>query len=220
MPDASQTEPLTAVLRRLRETLAPAGRDRGLLDRQVLLTAATKERLYAAAVTSEPAYRPGTNVALEQIVAELTADRRPGLASVVALTRGASRLRERPFDGQDRSEVEVFVSGAATALERVRLLAVAAHLCGIAARICLLYGATGSRPTFHAVCELGIMGGWAVFDPLANQSYLVTHHPYASAWDLMRRPAIVDAHPEHGAKATIDSSLYRVIGISSIVIEA
>ncbi len=218
MLDASRSEPSSALLQSLSLDLAPGGRDQRLLDRQVLLTTTTKVLLYEAPVVSEPAYLRGASPPLENMVAELTAGKRPGLATIVALSRAVSHLRERPYDAHDRSEAEVFASGEATAIERARVLAAAAQVSGIAARLCLLYG-TGPEPAFHAVCELGVMGNWAVFDPLANQSYLVTHHPYASAWDLLRRPAIVDAHPEHGSKPTIDSAFYRVIGIASCIVE-
>ncbi len=212
--------PLPAVLLMLRDTLAPGGRDQRLLDHQVMLSLATKDRLYADPVPSEPGYRPVTTVSIEKLVADLTVGLRPGLATIVALTRAAFRLQGRPYDGLDRSEAEIYHSGTATAIERARLLAVTAQVAGIASRICLLYRAAGDQPPFHAVCELRVMGTWAVFDPLANQSFLVTHHPYASAWEIMRRPAVADMHPEHGRKPTLDSSFYRVIGIAPVKVEA
>ncbi len=205
MPDAAADE--------RRRTPLLGSRDQRLVDSQVMLTPATRANLYEEWAPSTPTYQQGQQPALERVLPELTANVRPGLATAVTLTRAVSRLQSRVWDREDRDESEILASATATPLERVRLLAMLCQMTGIASRICLLY--RDEEPCFHTVCELGIMGTWALFDPLANQAYLVTHHPYASAWELMRRPAIADGHAEHGRKPTIDSSFYRTIGIAA-----
>jgi hypothetical protein len=203
MPDTAADE--------RRSTPVLGSRDQRLVDGQVMLTQATRTLLYGESAPPFPRYREGLRPELEPALPRLVAGARPGLATAMALMRAVANLESRPWDGEDRDEHRILASGAATPLERARLLALLSQMTGIASRICLLY--RDREPRFHAVCELGIMGAWALFDPLANQAFLVTHHPYASAWDLMRRPAIVDSHPEHGRKPTIDSSFYRTVGI-------
>lgn len=197
----------------LRDRLAPNSRDRRLLDRQVQLTPETRPALYEGDAP-RPAYVTGTLPQLERTAASLTTGARPGLATAAALTRALARLSPCDVSAQDRSVTDILASGEATAIERARALATLATVCGIPARLCLLY--RDQQPGFHAVAELRIMASWAVFDPLAGQYYLVTHHPYASAWELMRRPAIADSHPDHGRKPTVDSSFYRTAYIAAI----
>lgn len=225
----------------LRPRLAPGGRDARLLERQLLLTPETMPRLYGGEATLlyarfgvsptspatrqpsggsftplEPSLRPGSRPALEAAVHGLAGEARPGLARATALNRAMARLRAIAFDGRDRSEEEILGSGEATALERARLLALLAQAAGIASRVCLLHREPPADPAFHAVAELFIMGAWAVFDPLAGQLFLMTHRPYASAWDLMRDPQIAARHPEHDRKPTLDASFYRTVGIANV----
>jgi hypothetical protein len=119
--------------------------------------------------------------------------------------------------GQDRSAEEILRSGAATPIERARLLAALARSAGLCARVGLLY--RDEEPSFHAVCELGVMASWTAFDPLAGQFFIMTHRPYASIWDLMRHPPVLDRHPEHGRKATIDSSYYVAAAVAPAAVE-
>ncbi len=205
---------VAAVLEQLHGFHQPGSHDRRLLDGQVLLSHATQLHLYSDFTSASPINRAGTAPVLERAVAELLVGIRPGLASAAALMRVVSRLSSREDDREDRTEAEILAAGSATTLERARLFAVLAQVAGIAARVCLLY--RQQEPAFHAVNELRVMDTWAVFDPAANQNYLVTHHPYASAWQIMRRPAIVDSHPEHGRKPSIESSFYGAIGIANI----
>ncbi|HLZ72095.1 MAG TPA: transglutaminase domain-containing protein [Dehalococcoidia bacterium] len=228
----------------LRPRLAPGGCDARLLDRQLLLTPQTMPRLYGGEATLlyarfgvsptasetqrpsggeftplEPQLLPGKRPVLDAAAQELAGNARPGLARATALNRALARLRPIDFDGRDRAEEAILASGEATPLERARLLALLAQAAGIASRVCLLYREPAAQPAFHAVCELFIMGAWAVFDPLAGQLFLMTHRPYASAWDLARDPQIAARHPEHGRKPTLDASFYRTVGIANVEIE-
>ncbi len=237
---AAHAEPAVA----LRQRLAPGGRDARLLDRQLLLTPETMPRLYGGESTLlyarfgvspttevtrrpsggeftpiEPQLRTGARPELDAAVRELAGDARPGLARATALNRALARLRAIDFDGRDRAEEAILASGGATPLERARLLALLAQAAGLASRVCLLYREPPDAPAFHAVCELFIMGSWTVFDPLAGQLFLMTHRPYASAWDLLRDPKIAARHPEHGRKPTLDASFYRTIGIANVETE-
>lgn len=225
----------------LRPRLAPGGRDARLVERQLLLTPETMPRLYGGEATLlyarfgvsptapasqqpsggtftplQPLLRPAARPELEAAVQALAGEARPGLARASALNRALARLRATELDGRDRSEEEVLRSGAATPLERARLLALLAQAGGIASRVCLLYREPADEPAFHAVAELFVMGAWAVFDPLAGQLYMMTHRPYASAWDLMRDPQIAARHPEHSRKPTLDASFYRTVGIANV----
>lgn len=205
-----------AVVATLRTLLAPAGRDARLLDTQALLTPATAPRLYEGEFTpTAPPLVAGARPEIAAAVAAMRGDARPGLATAAALTRAVARLRAIPFDGRDRAEEDALRSGEATPLERARLLALLAQAAGLGARLCLLYR-PGMASDFHAVAELWIMNAWSVFDPLAGQSYLRAHRGYATAWELNRAPVLVDQHPEHGRKPTIDSSWYRTIGIVNL----
>lgn len=190
----------------------PGSHDRRLFDTQVPLNRDTAAALYDGFTPVTP---PPQRAApeLEAVVHALTPGVRPGLATATALVRYLARLPEREPDGVDRSPGQVLAAGTASALERARLLAALAQLAGIAARICLLYRKDG--PAFHAVGELRIMAAWSVFDPLAGQCFMVPHHPYASAWEIMRRAAIVDRHPEHGRKPTVDAAFYRTVAIAN-----
>jgi hypothetical protein len=213
--DATAAQAGNALIARVRNLTVPGSRDRHLIDTQVLLSFDTHRHLYDRFTPAEPAYIRGSRPALEQAVAELTAGVRPGLATALVLTAAVSRLLPVAMDGGgDHSEEDVWRAGAATPLERARLLATMAQLAGIGSRICLLY--RDAEPSFHAVCELRIMAAWSVFDPLANQYFVLGHQPYASAWDIKQRPAIVDRHPAHGQKPTVDSSFYRTVGIANI----
>lgn len=215
MPDEAATAPVASVvIVRVRDLTAPGSRDRRLIDAQVLLSFDTRRRLYANFTPAEPAYVRGARPELEEVVGELTAGVRPGLATAIGLTAAVSRLESTPMHGVDRTEEEVWRAGAATPLERARLLATLAQIAGIGSRICLLY--RDAEPSFHAVCELRIMDAWSVFDPFANQYFVLSHQPYASAWDINQRPAIVDRHTAHGRKPTVDSSFYRTVGITNI----
>ena len=209
----SEATPAASLADALRVKLAPGGRDRRLLDRQVLLTGSSRAALYDGPV-AVPSYPAGSLPGLEAAAQRLAIGARPGLATAAALTRALARLSVRDGDAGDRSATEILASGEAAPLERARTLALLAWITDIPARVCLLYRDT--QADFHAVAELRVMDSWAVFDPLAGQFYLVTHHPYASAWDIKRRPAIADGHPDHGRKPTVDSSFYRSVCIAPI----
>lgn len=225
----------------LRLRLAPGGRDARLVERQLLLTPETMPQLYGGAATLlyarfgvsptaqasqqpsggsftplQPTLRPGSRPELEAAASELAGAARPGLARATALNRAVARLRPIDFDGRDRAEEEILRAGEATPLERARLLALLAQAASIASRVCLLYREPSAEPPLHAVAELLIMGAWAVFDPFAGQIFMMTHRPYASAWDLMRDPQIAARHPEHGRKPTLDASFYRTVGIANV----
>lgn len=190
----------------------------GATDREIVLGQRFLERATRAALYGQPtlpeAPHVGSQPRLEQEARRIAGDARPGLATAVALTKAVSRLAVHPADGADRDADAVFTSGAATPIERARLLAALCRVSGLAARLCLLY--RDQPPDFHAVCEIGIMGRWSLFDPLANQFFHLSHVGYASAWDIMNRPAIVDGHPEYGRKPTIDSSFYRVVAVADL----
>jgi len=209
----SEAAGAASVAEALRVNLAPGGRDRRLLDRQVLLTGPSRAALYDGPV-AVPSYPAGSLAGLEAAARRLANGARPGLATAAALTRALARLSVRDGDRGDRSATDILASREATVLERARTLALLAWITGTPARVCLLYRDT--QPDFHAVAEVIVMDSWAVFDPLAGQFYLVTHHPYASAWDIKRRPAIADGHPDHGRKPTVDSSFYRSVCIAPI----
>ncbi|HZU77383.1 MAG TPA: hypothetical protein VFA70_11505, partial [Dehalococcoidia bacterium] len=194
--------------------LAPAGRDRALLDRQELLSADSARRLYGERARDAGGYAPGSRPELEAAAARFAGHARPGLATAAALCVAASRLTERPLGAEDRTEEEILASGTATWLERARTLARLAQVRGLTARICLLYGRAPER--FHAVCEVSIMNAWAVFDPLAGRYYVFPHRGYASALDLVRHPEILDKHPDHGRLTTLDAAFYRLLAISEL----
>jgi hypothetical protein len=203
---------LEELVTRVRNGVAPHSCDSALIDSQIFINVETAPALYAAPAAG-PTLRPaGSRPEIEAMVQREAGEQRPGLATAAALTRAVSRLTPRAPHGLDRSPEQIRRSGDATALERARLLAVLARAAGLIARVCLLY--REAEPAFHAVVEIRIMDAWTVFDPLANQFFIMTHRPYASAWDIQRQPAVVDRHPDHGRKTTVDSSFYRTVGIT------
>jgi transglutaminase-like putative cysteine protease len=189
-------------------------RDRRLLAAQRFLDRGTQPQLYGEPTPAQAPFPAGSRPRLEEAARRLAGEARPGLATAVALTTAVFRLAERASDGSDRDDDTVLDSGQATPLERARLLAALCRVARLAARLCLLY--RDQEPGFHAVCEVQIMGRWSLFDPFANQFFHLSHLGYASAWDVMRRPAIVDAHPEHGRKSTIDSSFYHTVAVADL----
>ncbi len=211
--NAAQHPPALAE-RALAELLPRLGEiDRELLRAQRFLDRTTYDTLYGEPpVTDERT--DGMPPAIVEASQRLAGEARPGLATAVALTKAVSRRAERPYDGSDRASTAVLESGEATTIERARLLAALCRARGLAARLCLLY--RDGQPNVHAVCEIGVMGRWSLFDPLANQFFHLSHVGYASAWDVMNRHAIVDGHPEHNYKPTIDSSFYRVVAIAEL----
>lgn len=200
------------VLTPLRSSLG--ARDQRLIDGQRFLDRTTQAELYGDPTAAAALDRSAAAGRLVETARRLAGEVRPGLATAVALTGAVSRLAERTPDGDDRNPEQILAAEAATAIERARLHGSLCRALGLPARLCFLY--REDPPSLHAVCELRVMNRWSVFDPLANQFFPLSHVGYASAWDIMGRPAIVDGHPDHGRKPTIDSAFYRTVAIASL----
>jgi hypothetical protein len=217
--DAAALGPASRVLfEQLLESLPPDGRDARLLLRAHLLTPASAKALYEQRPPGTPTYTAGSRPDLETRARAIARDARPGLGTTAALVDGVSKLEARERADSDRTEEAILGSGGATVLERVRALAALAQASGLDARICVLLNERDAA--VHAVCEIGIMNGWTVFDPLAARYYLYPHRGYASALDILRRPEILDNHPDHGRLPTVDSTYYRDIAIADLESQA
>jgi len=209
------------------ETLFPPGSvDRALIESRVWLDAGQAAALYQAptGVTAGGRSRPW----LEEIVSGLRAGTVNDFQRATALRRWvASVPRTFPEGGistrdgfwQDFStflrggtEEEVIRKGSPLALELSRVLVTLAALAGLPGRIVFLESADGQLR--HTVAELYVTGGWSVFDPVSDRSFVWSKHGYASAWDVHRMPHLVDGLQDHGRLRYVDSRYYARVAVA------
>lgn len=197
-----------------RDPHRPDSVDAVLLDRQVRLTAWSHAALYAVP-DDPPRYQPGSRPELERHLRDALGEAFHPVQIAAALTRFCARLSDRsdtdPLFGG--TEEQIIERGSSTAAERARLLGALAQAAGLHARVVFLMRTDPVER--HAVTEILLPRQWCVFDGYSGRYFARLKSLYASAWDIQRRPELVDHHPDHGRQRYIDSAYYRHAGIAA-----
>lgn len=205
----------------------PGSVDRALLDARVWLSPANEIEVYQAPSTAPAARWP--RPWLEEVVSWLTAGTVNDFQRATALRRWTAGIpRAFPEGGaatcdgfwQDYrtflrggTEEEVIRTGSPLAIELSRVLVTLAALAGLPGRVVFLCTADGQQQ--HTVAELYVTGGWSVFDPVSDRSFIWSKHGYASAWQIHRMPHLVDGLQDHGRLRYVDSRFYARVAVAA-----
>ena len=177
--------------------------DHVFFHQAVVLTEETAEALYRDFTPLDQPCTQGTRVFLEKIVDVVTAGLKTDRQKAIALCdwvrdipRTYPNLHGEPFHGG--AEEEVIRKGSNMCNEMARVLAILAQIAQIPSRY------IGHMTAFdfddpnsgsgHGVNELYIEGAWTYFD-IRGKFFQKSDGQFASAWDLIRNPSIIDKQP-------------------------
>ena len=203
---ARLADPLLAAVLRENSTISMAIYPKGTVDHQffhdaVVLTDETAAALYAEFTPLQQPYSPGSRPFLEakvrQVTNECVTPREQALA-LLDWCRDIPSLapapQGEPFHGG--TEEEVIKKSSNMCNEKARVLGIMAQIAGLPSRyvghmIPILDYDDLKQGTGHGVNEIYLEGHWAYFDT-SGKYYLKTDGTFASTWDLIQDPALID----------------------------
>ena len=177
---------------------------------QVVLNEATAEFIYSGFTPLEVAYVPGSRPQLERLVRRLCpdglSDREKVLALVDYVYRGAARENVDVFSGRklfvlNAREEEVLKLNRCSCECNTRTIVCLAQIAGFPARYTSSYSFVNPERGYainggHAMPEIHLEGGWALFDSDHGFFCLKADGRIASLWDLRQDPDLVERQPD------------------------
>jgi len=198
---------------------APGSVDRTLAQRMVRLCPQTAFHLYKGYTPTEVHYQKGSRPELERFVVEATRDRRSDEERMGALAGFCRRLGEKAPEGLDAmrlggTEEEIILRGSDWCTDVARVACVLCQVAGFAARIVMLLD-TNQAYGGHDIIEARRKESWGAVDPLTEVIYRHPDGRPASTWELMNRPALIEAHWRGPSTPYTDTGLFRAAAISN-----
>lgn len=210
-PDSQQAAVLLENSTISRSVYRPGSVDHAFFDQALILHDDTADYAYTAFTPLDQPYVRGSRCFLEKIVAHVTAGLRTPAEQAIALNDwvrdlpliyprsswgGFGEIGE-PFHGG--AEEEVIRKGSSMCNEMARVLGILAQIAGFPSRYVghmtpIDYDNPRSG-TGHGVNEIFIDGQWAYFD-IRGRYFLKDDGSFASAWDLIQDPGLVDRQSE------------------------
>ena len=177
---------------------------------QIVLNEETAGFIYSGFTPLETAYAPQSRPQLERLANRLCpdglSDREKILALVDHVYRGAARENVDIFSGRklfvlNAREEEVLKLNRCSCECNTRLIVCLAQIAGFPARCTASYSFVDPRRDYafnggHAMPEIHLEGGWALFDSDHGFFCLKEDGRIASLWDLRRDPSLVERQPD------------------------
>lgn len=209
-PDLRQAAVLLENSTISRHVYRPGTVDHIFFDEALVLHEETVEHAYTDFTPLDQPYAAGSRPFLEKVARQvtdgLTRERDKALALLdwcVAIPTTYSRagwggFGESPEPFHGGAEEEVIRKGSGMCNEVARVLGILAQIAGLASRYVghmtpIDYDNPASG-TGHGVNEIHVDGGWAYFD-IRGRYFLKRDGTFASAWDLLEDPDLVDRQP-------------------------
>ncbi|HUW57286.1 MAG TPA: transglutaminase domain-containing protein [Planctomycetota bacterium] len=177
---------------------------------QIVLNEETAGFIYRDFTPLEVAYAPQSRPQLERLVNRLCpdglSDREKVLALVDHVYRGAARENVDIFSGRklfvlNAREEEVLKLNRCSCECNTRVIVCLAQIAGFPARYTSSYSFADPEKDYalnggHAMPEIYLEGGWALFDSDHGFFCLKEDGKIASLWELRQDPSLVERQPE------------------------
>jgi hypothetical protein len=156
---------------------------------QLILNRKTADYLYTRFTPLKLRYKPGSRPFLEKVLTAVVRPSMSGKEKFLAILRRCRDNRDAAspkiqfFGG---TEEELVKRGAIMCNEISRVFVVLCQIAGLPARL------VASHITGHMMAEVFVDGCWAWCDPMKGLYMLRDDGGFASMWDLVQDPGIVD----------------------------
>jgi hypothetical protein len=160
---------------------------------QLILNRTTAGHIYTKYTPLKLRYKPGSRPFLEKVLDSVVRPRMGEQEKFLAILRRCRDNRDaaRPaIQFYGGTEEELIKRGAIMCNEISRVFVVLCQIAGLPARL------MASHITGHMMAEVFVGGTWAWCDPMRGMHMLRDDGGFASAWDLMNDPGIVDRQTE------------------------